>query len=139
MTPARTTHAVQVDSVPTLTLELLAPYGPVEVGAEAIYEMRVVNAGIVPADGVTLAVSVPEGLRPLSGEGPAAARVEGQQVLFAPVAQLGSRVDAVYRVKVAGLRAGQGQLRAVLQAASLPRPLAQEVTASVRGPASAGR
>jgi uncharacterized repeat protein (TIGR01451 family) len=134
---ARATHAVHLEAVPTLALELNAHDGPLDANAEAVYEMRVVNQGAVPASGLSLVVEVPDGLVPLQGDGPTAARVQGQQVTFDALAQLAPRADAVYHVRVRGERAGQGRFRARLYAGGLEQPLVQEVTAQVRGAASA--
>jgi uncharacterized repeat protein (TIGR01451 family) len=134
MAAARATHAVHLEATPTLTLELHRdPDGPIDLGAEATYRMRVCNPGEVPGQNLALVVSLPEGLGAVGGDGPSSARIQGRQIVFEPLAQLGPRQEALYRVRVRGTSPGQGRFRAQLQAAALPAPLAQEITTYVRG------
>ncbi len=137
MAEARATHAVHLDAVPQLALELLNPAeGPIDVKGEAVYELRVSNPGTVVATGLTLVVSLPDGLEAVGGNGPTAARVVPRQIAFDPLAELAPNRDAVYKVRVRGLTAGPGRFRALLQANGLPQALAQEVTVQVRATGS---
>jgi uncharacterized repeat protein (TIGR01451 family) len=130
-TEARATAAVHVEAVPTLTLELTARDETVPVGGESVYEVRVVNQGQTPASGLILIAALPTGLRAIQAEGPAHWHALGQQVSFEPLARLGPRADAVYRIRVRGDRPGAGTFRAQLSAAALPHPVLGERAARV--------
>lgn len=132
ISPVRATHALQIETVPSLSLELTALDDPVAVGQDTTYEVRVYNAGPGRARGVRLTFHVPGELFPVNAEGPTASQIRGQQVFFEPLDSMAGRVDAIYRVRVRGNRPGQGRLRAELHAAGLARPMNQELTAHVR-------
>jgi hypothetical protein len=133
MAEARITQALHVDAAPTLALEATVLDDPLQVGAETTLEIRTWNQG--PADGTNLRllVQVPETLVVLRAEGPSNGRVSGQVVSFDPLPRLASRADAVYRVRVRGLRPGSGRFRVELNASSSSTPLSQEITSNVRG------
>jgi uncharacterized repeat protein (TIGR01451 family) len=133
MSEVKSTHAVHLDAVPSLTVELAPQQDPVDVGAETTYVVRIYNQGALTASAVRLTASVPPPLLPVRADGTRAGRVQGQQVLFEELAELKPNVDAVFRIQVRGQQPGQGGFRVQVSAAALPAPLVQEVTAHVRG------
>jgi uncharacterized repeat protein (TIGR01451 family) len=132
-TPVRATHAVRIEAIPSLSVELTALDDRLNVGQETTYEVRVYNAGPGSARGLRLVANLPPNLLPVRAEGPTAWRITTQQVFFEPLAELRGRFDAVYRLRVRGQQAGQGRLRAEIHAISLTRPLQQELSAQVAG------
>jgi hypothetical protein len=60
---------------------------------------------------------------PRRGDGPTPARVQGQEVLFAPLASLAPRSQVVFRIRVRGNQTGAGQMRVRLTADSGGAPL----------------
>ena len=90
------------------------------------YEVRVFNQGSAPSPNVRLVVTLPEGLVPIRGEGPAANRVQGQQVLFEPLASMAPRADAIYRIRARATRPGDYRFRAELLSDQLARPVVAE-------------
>jgi uncharacterized repeat protein (TIGR01451 family) len=130
---ARATCAIHIGSAPTLTAEVIPLDDPIEYGSEATYEVRVANQGPAAGEDVRLALFLPDVLLPgVPLNSATRATVQGQSVFYEPLAQLGPRDVAVYRIRVRGLRPGQGQFRAVLSARGLPTPLSQEITSHVR-------
>ena len=136
----RATHAVQVEVLPALSLELTALDDPIPAGRDTVYEIRVYNGGQAAARGLRLVVQVPDCLAAVHAEGPTAWQVRGQQVYFEPLAEMRGNRDAVYRVRVRGMKPGEGRLHAELHAAGLTKPLAQELTSHVQAlPSAAAR
>jgi uncharacterized repeat protein (TIGR01451 family) len=133
MAEARLTQALHVEVAPTLALEATVLDDPLPVGGETTLEIRTWNQGPAEGTNLRLMVQVPETLVILRAEGPSNGQVRGQLVAFDPLPRLAARADAVYRVRVRGLRPGGGRFRVELQAASLANPLSQEVTSNVRG------
>jgi uncharacterized repeat protein (TIGR01451 family) len=131
---ATATHAVHVEGVPALALEVLAPDAALAVGGETTYELRVLNKGSAPGENVRLVAWLPEGLAAVQVEGPVPGAAQGQQVVFLPLAQLPPRVDAVYRIRVRGRAPAAGRFRVELRADSLPRPVREELSTLVRDP-----
>lgn len=128
---AKAGNPVQVEGVPALMLEVVDLDDPVEVGHETVYEIRVVNQGNAACLNVRIVATVPEGLTPLGGEGPAPYRIQGQQVAFDPVAKLAGRADAVFKVKVKGARSGDWRFKVNLTCDQLGRPVYEEESTRV--------
>jgi uncharacterized repeat protein (TIGR01451 family) len=139
MGEVKSTHAVHLEALPALTLEMAPLQDPLDVGGETAYVVRVHNQGAAAAQALVLSASVPPELLPLRGDGASPGRVQGQQVQFAELAGLAPNVDAVFRVHVRGRQPGQGSFRVQLTAPALTAPLAQEVTAHVRTPAASAQ
>jgi uncharacterized repeat protein (TIGR01451 family) len=131
---ATATHAVHVEGVAALALEVLAHDVALAVGAETTYELRVLNRGSAPGENVRLVAWLPESLTAVGVEGPAHGAAQGQQVVFLPLAQLPPRVDAVYRIRVRGRAPAEGRFRVELRADSLPRPVLEELSTLVHDP-----
>lgn len=128
---AKAGQAVQVEGVPALMLEVVDLDDPVEVGAETVYEIRVVNQGNAPCRNVRIVATVPEGLNAISGEGPTPYRLQGQQVAFDPVPKLAGRADAVFKVKVKGVKSGDWRFNVNLTCDQLGRPVYEEESTRV--------
>lgn len=131
-TPTRATHALQVEATPALAMELTAQEDPIGVGRDTVYEVRVYNAGSAAASGLRLVMRVPEPLAAVSAEGPTSWQIRGQQVYFEPLAEMRERRDAIYRVRVRGMKAGEGRFQVELHANGLARPLEQGRTSHVQ-------
>ena len=112
----RVANVVRLEGAAALTLEVRAREERLAVGEETVYEMHVFNQGDAPCAGVRLTAALPDEVTPLDARGPVAGQVQQQQVQFPPLAQLPSRGDAVYRIRVRGQRPGKGHVRAVLTA-----------------------
>ncbi|MFO0876305.1 MAG: hypothetical protein U0840_02945 [Gemmataceae bacterium] len=131
MAPMRATHALQLEAIPNLALELTALDDPLPVGRETVYEARVFNGGPAPARDVRVVIQVPASLVPTHAEGPTPWQIRGQQVVFEPLSEMRQGVDAIYRVRVRADRPGQGRFRAEANAPGLSRPLVQELSSRV--------
>jgi len=116
-----------------VTLDLADPEPALEVGGETTYEIHVLNRGAAPTRDVLVQAVVPDEMTLLKADGPAgqAARVQGQQVAFGPLASLDGQDFAVYRVRVKATKPGDGRFTASLQCGTMARPLSQEVSTRV--------
>jgi uncharacterized repeat protein (TIGR01451 family) len=127
------TVATQVEGISALLLEVVDVDDPVEVGAETSYEIRVTNQGSREATNVEIHALVPPEMIIRGGQGPTKYRVEGQEVLFAPLPKLAPRADAIYRVLVQGSASGDLRFRARLISDSLTEPVIEEESTKVYG------
>src|SRR5947207_1811910 len=71
---------------------------PIEVGGETTYQITVSNQGSKEATNIVLAVTLPDGLKPLDAEGPTRFAIAGRSVQFQPLAQLPAKGETTYRV-----------------------------------------
>jgi len=101
----------QVEAVADLTLSLVDPAGPVPVGEEAIYEIRIHNRGTKAATQVEVVTYFSYGIEPVAAEG-APNRIGPGQVVFSPIAAIGPGQTQVLKVKAKAERAGSHIFRA---------------------------
>jgi uncharacterized repeat protein (TIGR01451 family) len=130
---AKSEATVHVEGVPALLLGVVDLDNPIEVGKETTYEIRVVNQGTADSSRVQIMATVPNGMTPRSAVGPTGNRIQGQQVLFEPLAKLAPRSDAVYRVRVLGRQPGDMRFKVQLTADHLSQPVTEEESTRVYG------
>jgi uncharacterized repeat protein (TIGR01451 family) len=127
---AKGSAPVHVEGAPALGLKVVNPDNPVEIGAETTYEIRVHNQGAGACSKVKVEAVVPDGMAVVGAE-PAAHRVQGQRVVFDPVASLAGGADTLFRVKVRAKTAGDWRFKAYLSCDPLQRPVSQEESTMV--------
>jgi uncharacterized repeat protein (TIGR01451 family) len=130
---AKAAGAVRTEGVAAVTLVVTATENLLELNAETIYEIRVVNQGSGASTNVRVVAAAPEGLILLNAEGPAVSHVQGQLVLFDPVPQLAARGELVFRVHAKGRRPGDWRFKAQLTSDQLQRAVVKEETTRVYG------
>lgn len=122
---AATTCSTHVEAIADLKLEVRDPQGPVAVGDEAVYEVRIHNRGTKAAQGIDLAVFFSDGLEPSAADGGTHEIGEGQ-VIFQALPSLGPGETAVYHVRSKAAQAGNHVFRAEVLCESLSTKLAAE-------------
>jgi hypothetical protein len=123
---ARASHTIHVDGAPPLTLELRAHDEVLAAGAESVCEVHVANPADLAATNVSVTARLPDELEPLAPQGPTAAQMQGNTILFERLAQLGPHADAVYRLRVRARRPGPGRVHVEVRADQLARPVVAE-------------
>ncbi len=122
---AATTCSTHVEAIADLKLEVRDPQGPVAVGDDAIYEVRIHNRGTKAAQGIDLAVFFSEGLEPSAADGGTHEIGDGQ-VVFEPLASLAAGEIAVFHVRSRAGQPGNHVFRAEVICESLNTKLAAE-------------
>jgi uncharacterized repeat protein (TIGR01451 family) len=105
----------QVEALADLKLRVTEPVGPVPVGSEAVYEVRVANRGTRAAEKVKVVVQFAQGIEPFEVEGGTAAVANGQ-AFFEPLAQVPAGEEVLLKVKVKGEAAGSHAFRVEVKA-----------------------
>jgi uncharacterized repeat protein (TIGR01451 family) len=123
---ARAETAVKAEGVPALRFEVMDIEDPVELGKEAVYEIRVVNQGTGACTNVQIVADLAEGTASVGTTGPTTGRVSGQQITFEPIATLGVKAEAVYRVRVKGSVGGDQRFRVRLVCDQIRTPVVKE-------------
>jgi len=119
-------HAVQVQGLAELSFVVSDVADPIEVDSETTYEIKVRNRGSKADSQIQLIAELPVGLTPTSGDGPTRGSVQGQQVVFAPLASLGPDEEAVFKIHCQGTATGDHVTRVQLQSAELRVPVTKE-------------
>ena len=125
---AKVETAVVAEGVAAVRFEVAAIENPVEVGKEAVYEIRVTNQGTGPCTNVQLAAALSEGTE-FVGVGPnppTAVKSQGLGLIFDAIPSVGVKGEAVYRVRVKGLVAGDLRFRVQLSCDQLKTPVIKE-------------
>ncbi|MCA9222268.1 MAG: hypothetical protein KDA71_18190, partial [Planctomycetales bacterium] len=118
--------AVQVEGLAELTFTVADVASPIEVGSDTTYVIRVQNNGSKTDTQVRVAAEFPAGLKPLAGEGPSAATVEGQVVYFEPLAQLTPKSETIFKISARGVAAGDQLVRVQVQSDEVGTPVTKE-------------
>lgn len=117
----------EVIAVADLVLEVSDPAGPVAVGGDALYELRVKNRGSKAAEGVEIAAFYSKGIEPVSAEG-GGHEISPGTVVFAPIAKLGAGEETVFKIHARAEAGGTHRFRVELQCKPLGTKLSQEET-----------
>lgn len=126
-------HRVQVEGVASLAFEVRDLKDPIEVGEEALYEIRVLNEGTKAATGVSVRVESPSGMRMVAAQGQTDARTTDSRAEFAPLERLEPGEKVAYRVRVAGLESGDQRVTVLVDSDDLTRPIRREESTRVYG------
>jgi len=122
---------IVVEGLAALLFEVADADDPIEVGNETTYEVRVVNQGSKTSTNIRLAALLPSELKPLSGDGPTRGAVDGQRVLFEPLPRLAPKADALYKIRVQGIGAGDQRIRVQLLSDEIRTPVTKEESTRV--------
>lgn len=123
---ARTETIVKAEGVPALRFEVQDIEDPVEVGKEAVYEIRVVNQGTGPCTNVQIVADMAETTMAVGSTGPTNGKIAGQQIIFEPIAQFGVKAEAVFRVRVKGTQPGDFRFRVRMTCDQIRSPVIKE-------------
>jgi uncharacterized repeat protein (TIGR01451 family) len=117
---------VRAEGVPALRFEVADVEDPVEVGKEAVYEIKVVNQGTGPCTNVVIVANLAEGTQVTGASGQTAGRGKGQQVLFDPIPTLDTKKEAVYQIRVRGTQPGDQRFRVQISCDQIRTPIVKE-------------
>ena len=117
----------RVEAVADLTMEVKDPKGPVAVGEEAEYEVRVRNRGTKQAEGIEVFGYFSQGIEPTEADG-GLSRLEPGQVRFQPIAMLAPGAEAVFTIRARADTAGNHVFRTEVHCKSLGSRLINEAT-----------
>ena len=100
----------QVEAIADLTLDVTDPVGPVSVGEDALYELKIQNRGTKGAEGIEVVAYFSHGIEPIAVEG-APHKVEAGQVVFSPLSSLAAGESLVLKIKARAQTAGNHMFR----------------------------
>jgi uncharacterized repeat protein (TIGR01451 family) len=125
----------RVEGLSAVLVELVDLDDPVEVGANARYELRITNTGSKTETNIQVVCTLPEKMELWGAQGPANChhRVEGKEVIFDSLPKLAPRADAIYRVNTRPTAPGDVRFRARVKADSLAEPVNKEESTKVFG------
>jgi len=119
--------ATRVEAIADLVLDVSDPAGPMPVGADIIYEIRVANRGSKTAENVEILAFFSQGVEPVNVQGGEHQLTPGQ-VQFNPIHSLGAGKEIVLKITSRAQTPGNHVFRAELRCPSLGTKLAGEET-----------
>lgn len=117
----------KVEAVADLTMKVKDPVGPIPIGKEVVYEVRVRNRGTATARRVEVFAYFSRGIEPLKAEG-AESRIAPGQVIFQPIDSLGPNEEVVFKIRARANAAGNHVFRAETHCKPLGARLISEAT-----------
>jgi uncharacterized repeat protein (TIGR01451 family) len=112
--------------MPGLRFEVTDLEDPVEIGKEAMYEIKVVNQGTGPCTNVVVVAMPADGTSVTAANGPTTARAQGTVVSFDPVAKLDVKGEVVFRVRVKATVAGDHKFKVLVSSTEIKTPITKE-------------
>jgi uncharacterized repeat protein (TIGR01451 family) len=125
----------RIEGLSALLMEMIDLDDPVEVGADTSYEIRVTNTGSKTETNLQLVCTIPDKMEFRSAVGAAGARshLQGKELTFEAIPKLAPRADAIFKVYVKGVAAGDLRFRARITADGLTEPVLKEESTKVYG------
>ncbi|MBN2474070.1 MAG: hypothetical protein JXB62_05660 [Pirellulales bacterium] len=108
---ASASAATRVEAIADLALVVKDPSGPVPVGEETVYEVRIRNRGTKNAQNVEVLAYFSRGIEPIKAEG-IPHRISAGQVVFSPIPSLPAGADMVLTIYARAETAGNHSFRA---------------------------
>lgn len=122
---AQNERRLMVEGFAELSFAITNPGGPIEVGSETTYEVRVNNTGSKSDSNVRVQLQLPPGLELISTDGDAGTDGRGL-VAFQPKAELPQGSELAYRIRVRGVAQGTHLVRAVVVSDQSTVPVTKE-------------
>jgi len=118
-------RSMEVLGVPAILLEVVDVDDPIELGANVVYQIVVLNQGSADGTNIVITCSLPEEQQFVSGDGPTRVRGQGQDVVFAALPRLAPGARVTYRVVAMGAGAGDVRFRVSLTSDQLTEPVTE--------------
>jgi hypothetical protein len=119
--------STRVEALADLKLEVSDPRGPVAVGADATYEVRIRNRGTKTAERINIVGFFSDGVEPVSATG-MKYTIETGQITFATIDALDANEEVIVKITARAAAAGNHVFRAELVCESTETRLVVEET-----------
>ena len=122
---AKADTSIKAEGVAAVRFEVAGLENPVEVGKEAVYEIRVINQGTCACTNVQLLAEMATGATHAGTTG-TQVKVQGQTLVFEKINTLPVKDVVVYRVRVRGNSDGYKRFRVQLTCDQVRTPVVKE-------------
>ncbi len=122
---AKNERRLSVEGFSELSFSITNPGGPIELGSETTYEIKVNNSGSKADSNVRVGVELPPGLKLLSADGDAGTDGRGR-IQFQPKSSLPPGSEQAYRIRVQGVAPGTHIVKAVVISDLATTPVTKE-------------
>ncbi len=122
---AKGERQLSVEGFSELSFSITNPGGPIELGSETNYEIKVNNSGSKADSNVRVQVLLPPGLELISSDGDAGTDGRGL-IAFQPKSTLSPGSEQAYRIRVRGVAPGTHIVKAVVVSDLATTPVTKE-------------
>lgn len=127
---AKAETAVKAEGVAAVRFDVKGLENPVEVGKDAVYEIRITNQGTGVCSNVQVMAAMAENTTFTGSNGPTTVKGQGQTLVFDPIPSLAVKGEVVYTVRVRGNAAGDHRFRVQLTCDQVRTPVVKEESTS---------
>ena len=122
---------ISIDGIPAMTFEIVGDSNLVEIGKDAVYEIRVANRGTSAAANVKVRVALAEGMSFVKAEGGRYQAGNNGIVQFETVPLLAAKSEHVYRLSARCLAEGDHRVNVQVISDDLRLPITKEESTRV--------
>ncbi|MDO5566053.1 MAG: hypothetical protein Q4G59_05305 [Planctomycetia bacterium] len=108
---AEVAQEIAIDGLAALAYEVRSLTDPVEVGKEAIYEVRISNRGTKASTNINMSILIPAEMKIIASDGPTAFHENGKGVTFGRLDSLDPKKEAIYRVRAVCSKPGDHRIK----------------------------
>jgi uncharacterized repeat protein (TIGR01451 family) len=128
---AETSHAVVIDGISALSFEVTGDSNLVELGKDAVYEIKVANKGTKGASNVRINAQLSDGMSFVNADGPVRHQSKNGIVQFEPLAQLDAKGEKVYKIAAKCETDGDHRITVQIISDDLEKPITKEESTRV--------
>ncbi len=123
---AQVSKEVAVDGLAALSYSIKPLSDVVEVGQNAVYEIRIANHGTKSSSNVNLQILVPDEMKVVSSEGPTQYRVQNGAFVFDNLPSIGAKQEIVYKIKAVCSAPGDHRIKVQVSSDDFERLVKEE-------------
>jgi len=115
-----------VAGIPAILIETADLEDPIEVGKEAIYEIKVTNQGSAPGTNLKVVCALPESEEFIAGSGSTQVQAQGRDVAMETLPLLPAKQQALWRVTVKALKRDDARFKVFVSSDQFQRPIQKD-------------
>ncbi|MDR2346953.1 MAG: DUF11 domain-containing protein [Planctomycetaceae bacterium] len=124
-------HAVVIDGISAISFEIAGDSNLVEMGKDAIYEIKVANKGTKSAGNVRVNAQLSNGMSFVNADGPVRHQSKNGIVQFEPLGQLDAKGEKVYKIAARCDADGDHRITVQIISDDLEKPITKEESTRV--------
>ncbi|MDR1485917.1 MAG: DUF11 domain-containing protein [Planctomycetaceae bacterium] len=128
---AETNHAIVIDGISAISFEVAGDSNLVELGKDAVYEIKVANKGTKSAGNVRVNAQLSNGMSFVNAEGPVRHQSKNGIVQFEPLGQLDAKGEKVYKIAARCEADGDHRITVQIISDELEKPITKEESTRV--------
>ncbi|GAA4435325.1 hypothetical protein GCM10023155_33620 [Bremerella cremea] len=122
---------IHVEGLAAIFFEVADQADPIEVGKDTTYDIKVVNQGSKEATNVQVTATLPQGMQAMAADGEVPGSLQGNQIIFQPIARLDPKQTIRLSIQAQGTMPGDQRIRVQVRTDGIPDPITKEESTTV--------